>query len=214
MENLQFIDIITNNNTSNTPEEIQSAFVVFMRFCQEHHGGPAQFEDILFIHEILSAYTFRRCGWRTKKKSDAPHLCLRGVGRRRGPYSDRGVQNALPAGGAVRHTAGSNGIRIVLEPRIRETGTRGDALLARRHDRIPEQKRPSMLICKHRSPLRGAPAHRTAEALSDSNAGVGAKTKTYVFHRQDEGRISQTGRYEITPYPHVSDYRAIKGTCR
>ena len=38
--------------------------------------------------------------------------------------------------------------------------------------------------------------------------------ETYVFHRQDEGRISQTGRYEITPYPHVSDYRAIKGTCR
>ena len=42
MENLQFIDIITNNNTSNTPEEIQSAFVVFMRFCQEHHGGQAE----------------------------------------------------------------------------------------------------------------------------------------------------------------------------
>ena len=99
MEQLQFIRIITNDEGQTSPEEIRLAFDGFMQYCQRHDNGPAEFQDILFIHEILSSYTHRtNDSHRSKKKSYTPSLHVPSRGSYRRTHTNRGIQNALSAG--------------------------------------------------------------------------------------------------------------------
>lgn len=98
MKQLQFIHIITDHEAQTSPEEIRLAFDGFMQYCREQKAGPEELQDILYMKEILT-YTLRESSTdRSKKKSSAPYMYLRGVGCRRSSNTHRRVQNAVSAG--------------------------------------------------------------------------------------------------------------------
>lgn len=74
---MQFIRIIMNEDRQyTTPEEMQTAFDCFMQYCKNCLATSADFQNMLFIHEILSTYSLRETGSaEPKKKSPDPCLC-------------------------------------------------------------------------------------------------------------------------------------------
>jgi len=69
MEHLQFIRISSNEKMQNTPEEIQVAFDCLIKYCEEHSEDPLGLQNMLYIHEILSIYSFRERNQLELKKS-------------------------------------------------------------------------------------------------------------------------------------------------
>lgn len=75
IEHLQFIQILSEEGAQNTPEEIQIAFDCFMKYCEEHLEDPSGFQNMLYIHEILSIYSLRENNRLELKKKSASY-CL------------------------------------------------------------------------------------------------------------------------------------------
>lgn len=97
MKQLQFIHIITDHEAQTSPEKMRLALDGFMQYCRNQKAGPEELQDILYMKEILT-YTLRESSTdRSKKKSSAPYMYLRGIGCRRGPNTHRRIQNAIPA---------------------------------------------------------------------------------------------------------------------
>ncbi len=171
MENLQFIDIITHVDRNNSSDDIKNACDTFLQYCR----NPTQFEDILFIHEMLSAQMLRKSSrWHSKKKSYPHHMHIRGGGDRRGTHTHRRVQDAISARRTVLEHTTDRAIRAILEPRIRKAGARGDTILLGGDGGIPERGRTTGIVRMHSGTFRAAAARTAAQTLPDPNAGFRA----------------------------------------